>query len=108
MRDDVMLFAMGTCTTPPLTHALCCAGHNQQESAWTFSGAGEVTVNLFTLYSMQRLHGIEPIEHPWLVKQKPKALAYVQDEAATPKEKWGRWKADPGLALWMYAQLQHE
>jgi hypothetical protein len=84
------------------------SGHNQQESAWTFSGAGEVTVNLFTLYSMQRLHGIEPVLHPWILKQKAKAKAYLQDETSSSKEKWAQWKRDAGMALWMYAQLQHE
>lgn len=91
-----------TCSARPAT------GHNQQESVWTFSGAGEVTVNLFTLYSMQRLHGIVPVEHPWLLKQKSKAQEYVKDTRSKPQDKWNRWKKDAGMALWMYAQLQYK
>ena len=41
-------------------------GHNRQEGAWTFAGTGEVTCNLFTLYAMDTVVGIEPWEHPWL------------------------------------------
>eukprot|EP00730_Choanoeca_flexa_P005342 TRINITY_DN11927_c0_g5_i3.p1 TRINITY_DN11927_c0_g5~~TRINITY_DN11927_c0_g5_i3.p1 ORF type:complete len:713 (+),score=159.11 TRINITY_DN11927_c0_g5_i3:161-2299(+) len=82
-------------------------GHNLQDSAWTFSGAGEVTVNLFTLYSMHRLHGIEPVEHPWLLKHRAKAEEYVCDKDTNSSEKWQEWKRKPGLALWMYAQLQN-
>jgi hypothetical protein len=32
-------------------------GHNHQSSAWTFSGQGEVTVNFFSLYCMEKIVG---------------------------------------------------
>lgn len=35
-------------------------GHNHQNSDWTFSGTGEVTVNFFTLYNMEHVCGIPP------------------------------------------------
>jgi len=32
-------------------------GHNHQSADWTFAGAGEVTVNLFTLYIFDKVCG---------------------------------------------------
>ena len=40
-------------------------GHNHQESEWTYSTGVEVTVNLFTLYVMYKIHNIIPLKHDW-------------------------------------------
>ncbi len=39
-------------------------GHNRQQKRWTFSGYGEVTVNIFTLYVFEFVLGIPTTEHP--------------------------------------------
>ncbi len=45
---------------------------------WTFEGTGEVTVNWFSLYTMQQLIGIEPWTHPWLKPHKAKIAEYLK------------------------------
>ena len=37
-------------------------GHNHQSADWTFPGTGEVTVNLFTMYTLETVCGISPAE----------------------------------------------
>ncbi len=78
-------------------------GHNRQKPEWTFAGTGEVTCNLFTLYTMESMVGIEPWKHPWLEAQKDKARRYLAGEG-----RFEQWQSDPGLALVMYAQIQRE
>jgi hypothetical protein len=39
-------------------------GHNHQHSDWTFSGTTEVTVNLFSLYVMDKVCGLPLGGHP--------------------------------------------
>jgi hypothetical protein len=78
-------------------------GHNRQRGWWTFRGTGEVTCNLFSLYTHETLCGVEPWQHPWLARQKKRAKPYFAKGA--PFEEWRR---DPGLALIAYAQIQRE
>lgn len=75
-------------------------GHNQQEGSWTFEGTVEVTCNLFTLFSMQKLCGIEPWDHVWLQPFKPKAKEYLK----CPN--FSSWQGDPGIALVSYVLIQ--
>lgn len=35
-------------------------GHSHQDPMWTFSGLGEVTVNIFTVYALDRVLGVDP------------------------------------------------
>jgi len=35
-------------------------GHSHQNPMWTFGGLGEVTVNIFTVYAMDRVLGVDP------------------------------------------------
>jgi hypothetical protein len=79
-------------------------GHNHQSSDWTFSGTGEVTVNLFTLYVCETVCGT-PIEETreqcspeWMLEQTKIHLAGGAD--------FQRWKSSPFLGLIMYIQLQ--
>ena len=76
-------------------------GHNRQERAWTFAGTGEVTCNLFTLYAMDTVVGIEPWEHPWLAGGRERAPEHLA--AGAP---FRAWKQDPGVALVFYVELQ--
>ncbi len=75
-------------------------GHNRQRKAWTFGGTGEVTCNLFSLYSHEKVVGIPSWDHSWLGNQKAKAAKHV--EAGAPFRKW---KSSPGIALVTYAQF---
>lgn len=73
-------------------------GHNLQRPAWTFGGTGEVTCNLFSLWSMEKVCGIPAWEHPFLNGAKGRLAEFLEQGA--PFE---RWKRDPGLALLTYA-----
>lgn len=76
-------------------------GHAHQNRLWTFSGLGEVTVNIFTVYALDRVLGVDPDD----------------DERARmgPAESWRRYDAfresdrafpgDPFTGLAMYALL---
>lgn len=59
-------------------------------------------MNLFTLFSMQRICKIEPWLHPWLANQKPSAFKYFK------AVDFNKWKNDPGLALVSYAMVQRQ
>jgi len=84
-------------------------GHNFQEPAWTFSGTGEVTNNLFSLYASEKLNGIAPHEygvaHPAMAPeaQAKRLTNYLQRGA-----RFEEWKNDPFLALTMYAQIRRD
>lgn len=78
-------------------------GHNAQKSDWTFSGTGEVTCNLFSLYLGERMAGIEPWENSWLQGQKKLPAKYFEGGSD-----FDEWKSSPGLALMMYAEIQRE
>lgn len=78
-------------------------GHNRQKPSWTFQGTGEVTNNLFSLYSGEVMSGIEPWNNPWLENQKLAGRAYLRDGAD-----FSVWKRKPGIALLCYAQIQKE
>jgi len=78
-------------------------GHNHQNYDWTFRGTGEVTVNLFSLYIMDKVCEVEDKGHPSITKRARKRNTdrYFADGCDFEK-----WKRDPFLALCMYMQLQ--
>jgi hypothetical protein len=79
-------------------------GHNHQSGDWTFDGAGEVTVNLFTRYVQDTVCGIAREKWRHTGDSAMKSLrAYLG--AGAP---FDRWKSDPFLALTMYDQVQGE
>jgi hypothetical protein len=79
-------------------------GHNHQVSDWTFSGTGEVTCNLFSLYVCETLCGIAPGQgHDALV---PAKVAERLRKHLATRAVFERWKDDPFLALTMYDQLR--
>ncbi len=77
-------------------------GHNHQSRDWTFDGTGEVTVNLFTRYCLEKCCGI-PTEKQRNRGKKAQdaAFAFIASGAD-----FAKWKNDPFLALSMYDQLQ--
>lgn len=77
-------------------------GHNHQSRDWTFGGAGEVTVNLFTLYLLDKLCGIDPSEGRMA---KPKIRSDVRRHFAAGCP-FDQWKRKPFVALAMYVQMQ--
>ena len=81
-------------------------GHNHQEKDWTFAGTGEVTVNLFSLYLCETLCS-RSWQEAWggnLVKAQER-LAAVMKAGNLPWDAGGA-KADLGLRLLMYSQIQ--
>ncbi len=78
-------------------------GHNHQVRDWTFSGTGEVTVNLFTLYVFDKVCGMPPKTlRNFSEKGRAKILkSYLEDGPD-----FEQWKRKPFLALLMYIQLQ--
>jgi len=78
-------------------------GHNHQSRDWTFGGAGEVTVNLFTLYVYDKV-----------LDRRPHTLRNFSQKARTKTLKaylakgpdFKQWQRRPFLALLMYIQLQ--
>jgi hypothetical protein len=81
-------------------------GHNHQAADWTFSGTGEVTVNLFSLYSYEHQIGKPIGETRREMRPEVRAAAKARHiEAGAPFEQWQR---DPFLALGMYVELIDE
>ena len=77
-------------------------GHNHQNYDWTFRGTGEVTVNLFSLYCMERAcNNANPRREVTAGYRKDRLQRHVDGGA-----EFGQWQRDPFLALQMYMQLQ--
>lgn len=79
-------------------------GHNHQSGDWTFDGAGEVTVNLFSLYVCETVCRLKGPGHPAVAMGKARDEAYRKYAATGPD--FNKWKSDPFLALTMYVQLR--
>lgn len=77
-------------------------GHNHQNGDWTFNGTGEVTVNFFTLYDLERVCGIPPRKTRM---GEEKLQAKVRKWAADGKSH-DAWCGDPFLALETFVRLQ--
>ena len=77
-------------------------GHNMQRKWWTWNGTGEVTVNIFTLHAMDVISNKRPWIHEWLAKTLPKMKIVLQKD-----DLYEDWLKFPGVALGIYAQLQH-
>jgi hypothetical protein len=78
-------------------------GHNHQNPDWTFGGTTEVTVNLFSMYVLETVCGLtkEQSTRRALIDPARRIERYL----AAPR--FDAWKADPFLALAMYAQLRN-
>lgn len=78
-------------------------GHNHQERDWTFRGTGEVTVNLFTMYVLETVCGLEPTQCHGSISDRSRAAA-MRKYFAQPD--FAAWQKDPFLGLIMYIQMQ--
>ncbi len=93
-RDKIMAGQWG------LFHEL---GHNHQNGDWTFSGSGEVTVNLFTLYVFEQVCGRAIAEsRPEMEPRRRRGAMGGHVAAGSPFDQWQR---DPFLALVSYVQM---
>jgi len=79
-------------------------GHNHQSPDWTFEGTGEVTVNLFTLYVLDKVCKIPPERTRKELSREGRVEAIRRYIGAGAK--FEDWKRDPFLALIMYVQIQ--
>ena len=77
-------------------------GHNHQNPDWTFEGTGEVTVNFFTLYVLDKLCGIPP-RKSWTTRRKGRELITRWRKNGQTFEEW---KREPFLALELFVRLQ--
>ncbi len=68
-----------------------------------FDGTVEVTVNIFTLHAMDTLCDLPVWIHSWLKDQIPDTQKYISHDS-----KFDKWKENPGVALFIYAQLARE
>jgi len=80
-------------------------GHNHQNPDWTFNGTGEVTVNFFTLYNMEKICGKKPWETDKL--KDPSLRARVAKWKKNGRS-FDEWKSDPFLALVFFVELQQK
>jgi len=78
-------------------------GHNHQNRDWTFRGTVEVTVNLFTMYVLETVCGLEPTRCHSGISDRSRARK-MQAYFANPD--FAKWQRDPFLALIMYIQMQ--
>jgi len=81
-------------------------GHNHQSGDWTFSGSGEVTVNLFTLYIFEKMYGI-PISETRR-EMRPEVRKAAKEQHIAAGAPFAQWQRDPFLALTMYVELIEE
>ncbi|OGV66799.1 MAG: hypothetical protein A2283_16080 [Lentisphaerae bacterium RIFOXYA12_FULL_48_11] len=77
-------------------------GHNHQNGDWTFNGAGEVTVNLFSLYILDTVATNAPKHGAIVPESRTKNMKKYFAEGA----QFSKWQSDPFLALIMYVQLR--
>jgi hypothetical protein len=80
-------------------------GHWHQNDMWTFDGTGEVTVNIFTLYTIDKICGLPSAKAREDVFTPEKMLDTMRKHVAQGSP-FGKWKSDPFLALKMYVQIE--
>jgi hypothetical protein len=68
-----------------------------------FDGTVEVTVNIFTLHAMDTICHLKPWIHSWLQDQMSDTKEYIEKGS-----EFDQWKGNPGVALFIYAQLIRE
>jgi len=78
-------------------------GHNHQSGDWTFRGTVEVTVNLFTMYVLETVCGLDPTRCHGAISEATRAKK-MRQYLADPD--FAKWQRDPFLGLIMYIQMQ--
>ena len=77
-------------------------GHNHQRPEWTFSGTGEVTCNIFSMYCYEKVCGLPKEGHPAITAaNREKLMRRYLGGGGT----FEQWQADPFLALLFYRHL---
>lgn len=77
-------------------------GHNHQDGMWTFTGTGEVTCNLFSMYIIEEVCGLPKEKgHGAVADREQRIRKYFEQPAS-----YERWSADPFTALVMYSQIR--
>lgn len=77
--------------------------HTNRFFILAFDGTGEVTVNIFTLHAMDKVCKLQPWIHTWLKDQMSSTRKYIEKGS-----NFNEWKENPGVALFIYAQLIRE
>ncbi len=80
-------------------------GHNHQDAMWTFSGTGEVTCNLFSMYILEHVCGAAPSSGHGAFKDRERKIGLHMARPIGPV-RMEAWRKDPFLALFMYCQLR--
>lgn len=75
-------------------------GHNMQRSEWTFDGAIEVTVNIFSMHATKFIIGQDVIEQQWV---KGNRASFAKYFSKTPT--YDDWKQEAGMGLMPFVQL---
>ena len=77
-------------------------GHNHQNYDWTFDGTGEVTVNFFTLYNLEKICGRGIWDNSKIGGERLKRKVKEWNDKGRP---FDMWKGDAFLALHFFARL---
>jgi hypothetical protein len=75
-------------------------GHNHQVGDWTFEGTGEVTNNIFAVYVLDTVVGVEDARTKE-AECKKRFDAYQKGGVS-----FAKWKSDPFLALGFFLEMQ--
>jgi len=80
-------------------------GHNMQNLDWVFDGTTEVSVNLFSMYSFDKVCGGRDAAHPGISNETTRKmlLSYFAKEPDLAK-----WKRDPWLGLLTFRLIQND
>ena len=80
-------------------------GHNMQNQDWVFDGTTEVSVNLFSLYSFDKVCGGRDAAHPGISNETTRKMlnSYFAVEPDIAK-----WKRDPWLGLLTFRLIQND
>ena len=79
-------------------------GHNFQDGAWTFDGAGEVTNNLLVIHTFDTLLNLPHDAGHGAIRGKAMRTERIRKHIGDGAS-FETWKRDPFLALMMYIQL---
>lgn len=81
-------------------------GHNHQSDDWTFSGTGEVTVNLFTLHALETEFQLTVESKNF--KKLHEGLGDARKKSLETHIAFEEWDEDPFFVLMMYVDLIQE
>ncbi len=80
-------------------------GHNMQNQDWVFDGTTEVSVNLFSLYSFDKIAGGRDNAHAGVSNKGTQKM--LRSYFSRPAD-FKKWQADPFLALTTFRLIQND